>query len=91
MGAAKGPMCVCVCVCECECECVCVCARLSACVLSIQVERWVRGGAVFLNSQRERKDVSSLDSGVPLLFVKTKQKERRTRGEREKKKKEKRA
>lgn len=34
---------------------------------------------------RERKDVSSLDSGVPLLFVKTKQKERRTRGAREKK------
>lgn len=29
---------------------------------------------------RERKDVSSLDSGVPLLFLKTKQKERRTRG-----------
>lgn len=36
----------------------------------------------------ERKDVSSLDSGVPLLFVKTKQKERRTRGEREGRKKE---
>lgn len=35
----------------------------------------------------ERKDVSSLDSGVPLLFVKTKQKERRTRGEREGRKK----
>lgn len=34
---------------------------------------------------REGKDVSSLDSGVPLLFMKTKQKERRTRGEREKK------
>lgn len=29
---------------------------------------------------RERKDVSSLDSGVPLLLVKTKLKERRTRG-----------
>lgn len=35
----------------------------------------------------ERKDVSSLDSGVPLLFMKTKQKERRTRGEREGRKK----
>lgn len=29
---------------------------------------------------RERKDVSSLDSGVPLLLVKTKLKEKRTRG-----------
>lgn len=30
---------------------------------------------------REREDVSSLDCGVPLLFVKTKQKEKKTRGE----------
>lgn len=29
---------------------------------------------------RERKDVSSLDSGVPLLLVKTKLKEKRHKG-----------
>lgn len=44
----------------------------------------VWGSCLFLMA-RERKDVSSLDSGVPLLFMKTKQKEKRTRGEREKK------
>lgn len=56
------------------CVCFCVCVY---CLF-----QW-KGELSFLMA-RERKDVSSLDSGVPLLFMKTKQKERGTRGEREK-------
>lgn len=48
--------------------------ELSACVC-VRVE-----GVVSFLMARERKDVSSLDSGVPLLLVKTKLIERRTRG-----------
>lgn len=40
-------------------------------------------GAICFNGQREEGCLHSLDSGVPLLCMKTKQKERGTREERE--------
>lgn len=62
----------------------CACVHVSVCCL-FQWRDGCEGELSFLTA-RERKDVSSLDSGVPLLFVKTKQKEKRTRGERGEKK-----